>query len=206
MPLGWRQASIVECFDLLGGGTPKTDVPEYWGGNVPWFSVVDAPAEWAPFILATERTITQLGLDSCASALLPLGATIITARGTVGKLGIVGVPMAMNQSCYGAVPKDGYSDYFVYFAIHHAIEELKSKSHGSVFSTITRQTFEGTSMAMPPPPLARAFDTLTASLMSRLKNALEQSRGLAALRDTLLPKLISGVLRVADADKRIAAA
>ena len=130
IPLGWRQAPIVECFDLLGGDTPKTGVPEYWGGNIPWFSVVDAPAESATFILATERTITELGLDGCAAGLLPIGATIISARGTVGKLEIVGLPMAMNQSCYAAVPKAGYSDHFVYFAIHHAIEELKAKSHG----------------------------------------------------------------------------
>ena len=112
----------------------------------------------------------------------------------------------MNQSCYAAVPKAGYSDHFVYFAIHHAIEELKAKSHGSVFNTITRETFESTWAAMPPPPLARAFDRLTASLMSRLKNVLEQSRSLDPLRDTLLPKLISGELRVMEADARIAAA
>lgn len=205
-PDSWRSAPIVECFDLLGGGTPKTSVPEYWDGHIPWFSVVDAPLESAPFVLATERLITQLGLENCASELFPLGTTIITARGTVGKLAIVGVPMAMNQSCYAAVPKAGYSAYFNYFAIRHVIEDLKTKSHGSVFSTITRQTFDSTIITLPPPILAKAYDHLTGPLMNRIKLHLEQSRTLAALRDALLPKLISGELRMADAEKRIVAA
>jgi type I restriction enzyme S subunit len=206
VPESWRYAPIVECFDLLSGGTPKTSVREYWDGHIPWFSVVDAPLESAPFVLATERLITQLGLENCASALLPLGTTIITARGTVGKLAIVGVPMAMNQSCYAAVPKAGYSTYFNYFAIRHVIEDLKTKSHGSVFSTITRQTFDSTITTLPPAILAKAYDHLTASLMNKIKLQLEQSRTLAALRDALLPKLISGELRIADADNRIVAA
>jgi type I restriction enzyme S subunit len=178
LPNGWRRTAIVESFELTGGGTPKTSVPEYWNGGVPWFSVVDAPIEAIPFVLKTERSITEVGLANCASPLLPVGATIISARGTVGKLAIVGTPMAINQSCYAAIPKAGYSDYFVYFLLKNAIEDLKTKSHGSVFNTITR----------------------------RIRTQLQQSMVLADLRDMLLPKLISGELRIADAEKQIAVA
>lgn len=206
LPSGWRRMPISDAFDLLGGGTPKTSVPEYWHGSIPWFSVVDTPAEGAPFALATERNITQLGLDNCASALLPIGATIISARGTVGRLAIVGVPMAMNQSCYAAIAKEGYSNYFVYFLLRHALEELKARSHGSVFSTITRKTFDGVYSTLPARSVIEAFDRAVAPLMSRIKAQLQQSSTLTVLRDTLLPKLVSGELRIADADAQVSAA
>lgn len=205
LPSAWRLAPISDAFDLLGGGTPKTSVPEYWHGSIPWFSVVDAPAESAPFVFTTERNITELGLNSCASALLPTGATIVSARGTVGRLAIVGVPMAMNQSCYAAIAKEGYSDYFVYYLIRHSLEDLKSRSHGSVFSTITRQTFDTVYSTLPPTSVIAAFDRAVAPLMNRIKAHLQQSSTLTALRDTLLPRLISGQLRIADTKAQSAA-
>ncbi|MDZ5448268.1 restriction endonuclease subunit S [Labrys sedimenti] len=206
LPSGWQRIPISDAFDLVGGGTPKTSVPEYWHGSVPWFSVVDAPAESAPFVLATERNITQLGLDNCASALLPTGATIVSARGTVGRLAIVGVPMAMNQSCYAAIAKEGYSNYFVYYLLRHTLEELKARSHGSVFSTITRQTFASVHSTIPDKKAIVAFDRAVTPLMGRIKAQLQQSRTLVVLRDTLLPKLISGELRIADAEAQVSAA
>lgn len=205
-PAGWLDAPIVDAFDLSGGGTPKTSTSGYWNGEIPWFSVADAPQEFAPFVIATERTITPLGLESCASPLLPEGATIITARGTVGKLAVVGTPMAMNQSCYAAQPKREYTNYFVYFLLEDTIEDLKVKSHGSVFNTITRQTFDSVRAHLPPPNVAMCYDRIVEPLMSKIKLLAYQSQTLADLRDTLLPKLISGELCIADAEKRIAAA
>lgn len=206
LPLGWRRTRISEAFDLLGGGTPKTSVPEYWNGGIPWFSIVDLPAQGVPFTIETARHITQLGLDNCASELIPAGATIVTARGTVGKLALTGVPMAINQSCYAAVAREDYSNYFVYYVLRHAIDELKSRSHGSVFSTITRQTFDGVHATFPTRDTIKCFERSVIPLMTRVKANLHQSITLDNIRGILLPKLISGELRIADAEQRIAAA
>jgi type I restriction enzyme S subunit len=206
LPEGWKLSEIAEFFELVGGGTPKTSVAEYWDGDIPWFSVVDAPSPSAPFIYSTERSISHAGLENCASPLLPEGATIITARGTVGKLGIAGIPMAFNQSCYAALPRANLGAFFVYYVLLDAINELTVRSHGSVFSTITRQTFDGLQRPFGSPELAQAFDKMVTPFMDGVRARIKQSIVLKALRDTLLPKLISGELRIKDAEAAVEAA
>jgi type I restriction enzyme S subunit len=206
LPMGWQLTEITRFFDLVGGGTPKTNNPEYWQGDIPWFSIADAPSAAAPFILGTERSISAAGLESCASPLLPVGSTIITARGTVGKLGIVGSPMAFNQSCYAAIPSANFSPYFVYYQLVDAIRELAGRSHGSVFSTVTRQTFEGLLRPFGQAQLASSFDALVAPIMDGISERLKQSQTLMSLRDSLLPKLISGELRIKHSENTVEAA
>ena len=142
VPAGWEPVSLDEIIDLIGGGTPKTSVEDYWGGDIPWFSVVDAPSPSDVFVSRTEKYISQLGLENSSTKLLPEGTTIISARGTVGKCALAGQPMAINQSCYGVRGKTGIADYFVYYTILLRVSELQQRGHGSVFNTITRDTFK----------------------------------------------------------------
>ncbi|TAN62073.1 MAG: hypothetical protein EPN20_11335, partial [Magnetospirillum sp.] len=95
-PIARSTARLSDVVDLLGGGTPTTSRDEYWGGDIPWFSVVDAPNVSDVFVLATEKTITQPGLENSSTRLLPQFSTIVTARGTVGKVALTARPMAMN--------------------------------------------------------------------------------------------------------------
>jgi len=111
VPRGWGVGAMSNIIDLIGGGTPKTSVEEYWNGEIPWFSVVDAPSDSDIFVIDTEKHITHSGVDNSSANILPTGTTIISARGTVGKLALVGVPMAMNQSCYGIRGHGKYPDY-----------------------------------------------------------------------------------------------
>ncbi len=180
---------------MIGGGTPKTSIPEYWGGDIPWFSVADAPSGSDTFVIATEKTITAAGLQNCSSKLLVEGTTIISARGTVGRLAIAGQAMAMNQSCYGLQGRSG-DTYFTYFTTRGLVQELKQRSHGSVFDTITRETLASISVIVPPTNLINRFELTVGALMDRLKENLLQAQTLATLRDTLLPRLISGQLRL----------
>ena len=98
LPEGWDKIPFSGLIEIVGGGTPKTSISEYWNGAIPWFSVVDAPADTDIFVIDTEKKITQAGVDNSSTKVLPFGTTIISARGTVGKVALVGVPMAMNQS------------------------------------------------------------------------------------------------------------
>ena len=143
-------------------------------------------------MIDTEKKVTQLGIDNSAAEVLPERTTIISARGTVGKLALTGTPMAMNQSCYGVRGKGGYSDFFTYFLLREVTGQLQQHTHGTVFDTITRQTFESVEFAFPPSQLTVAFDSAVASLLEQLLINLRQSRSLAAIRDALLPKLLSG--------------
>jgi len=200
-PVGWEMKSFVTTINLIGGGTPKTSEPAYWGGEIPWFSVVDVPRDGDVFTIDTEKKITERGLSESATRLLSPGTTIISARGTVGKCALVGVPMAMNQSCYGVIGKEGRGSYFTHFSLRYLVTELQQNTHGSVFDTITQATFQTVHVPTIPIPLTQAFDHTVSSFLQRILTNLHESRTLAALRDLLLPKLLSGELRVRVAEE-----
>jgi type I restriction enzyme S subunit len=204
IPKGWERQTLEGLVNLIGGGTPKTSIEKYWNGDIPWFSVVDAPNPSDIFVIDTEKYVTELGVKKSSTKILPIGTTIISARGTVGKCAMVARPMAMNQSCYGVTGKSNISDTFVYFNVLIRIGELQQKSHGSVFSTITRDTFKTLPVAFCGEDLTVEFHNKVKPFFDKvLENSL-QAKTLKKLRDTLLPKLLSGEIRIPDAEKLIA--
>lgn len=193
---GVEKIRFPEFFEVISGGTPKTSVAEYWGGEVPWFSAIDAPAANTHFVVDTDRTITQHGLEQSAATLVPEETTLLTARGTVGKVAVAGVPLAFNQSCYGIQPRDQRSSYFTYFTVGSLVDELRLRSHGSVFETITRATLNDLTIPKPQDAALVRFEELASPLMLQIRAGLLVNRRLDGIRDTLLPKLVSGRLRV----------
>ena len=175
IPEGWRVGVLDDAIELLSGGTPKTSIPGYWDGHVSWYTAK---------------------VENSATRILDAGTTVITARGTVGKLACLGVPMAMNQTCYGIRGAHGYPDFFTYWNVRTAVDELQTRTHGTIFDTITRQTFTLVDVALPPTDLAKAFEGMVAPLMHHILSNLKESRALAAQRDVLLPKLVLGELPV----------
>jgi len=204
VPKGWSVQPVLSLIELTGGGTPKTTVDEYWDGDIPWFSVVDAPAESDVFVIDTEKHVTQEGIDNSSTKLLRPGTTIISARGTVGKCALVAAPMTMNQSCYAVNGMDGLSDEFVYYLVRYQVGGLQQRSHGSVFSTITRDTFKSIFVASPGAKLTQAYSDYVRSLFDKILSNSKSTTELGRTRDLLLPKLISGELQIPDAEQQIA--
>lgn len=198
IPRGWQVGRLSETIQIIGGGTPKTSVQEYWDGDIFWFSVKDVPADSDVFVIETEKRITQAGLDNSSTKLLPELTTIITARGTVGKLALTGVEMTMNQSCYAIRGVSGYSDFFTYFHLKTRVAQLQQQTHGTVFDTITTATFANLFTVLPQPQIAQFYDSVVEPMLSKIRNNVFESRTLAETRDALLPKLISGQIRVKD--------
>ncbi|MBF0158678.1 MAG: restriction endonuclease subunit S [Magnetococcales bacterium] len=197
IPKEWEICRFTDTVDVIGGGTPKTSVTGYWNGSIPWFSVTDAPVASDIFVIDTEKHISESGIKNSSTKLLPMGTTIISARGTVGKLALVGRDMAMNQSCYGLRGRNN-DNYFTYLTTCHIVEILKQRAHGSVFDTITRDTLTGVSVTYPIESIIIAFENLVLPFMERIRENVNQSKTLAAIRDTLLPKLMSGTIRLED--------
>lgn len=198
VPKGWCSSPVGSLIELIGGGTPKTSESSYWGGDIPWFSVVDAPNDSDVFVMDTEKKITELGIQNSSAKILKVGTTIISARGTVGKCALVAKPMAINQSCYGIVGKNGIHDYFTYYLIRHSVSHLQQRSHGSVFSTITRDTFSSFNFIFSGHLIANAFGETISFWFEKIDRNNQQNYILQKLRDTLLPKLISGELSLND--------
>lgn len=198
IPKGWEVLPLESLITLIGGGTPKTSIEEYWNGDIPWFSVVDAPQDSDVFVVDTEKHVTQLGVDKSSTKILRVGTTIISARGTVGKCAFVGTPMAMNQSCYGINGKNNISDEFIYYLTRHQVSDLQKRGHGSVFNTITRETFKSILLPFSGDKLTEEYGKAVTSLFDKILMNNHQNIELTKLRDTLLPKLISGELQIPD--------
>ena len=183
--------SVIQIF---GGGTPKTGNPQFWNGTVPFFTPKDVAS---PYTLTTEKTITEDGLAHCNSRLYPINTVFVTARGTVGKVGLSGVPMAMNQSCYALIGKE-LDQLLVYFYTLRTVQALKHKASGAVFDAITTRDFETETIRLLADNDATEFLSVTQPMYEQiLNNSIENIR-LASLRDTLLPHLMSGEINVAD--------
>lgn len=135
--------------DIIGGGTPKTTKEEYWNGTIPWLSVKDFNNDQR-YVYTTEKSITKLGLLNSSTKLLSKDDTIMSARGTVGELAMIPFPMAFNQSCYGLRAKKAVVEpEFLYYLLKYHIGSLKKNTHGSVFDTVTRDTFSGIEVDIP---------------------------------------------------------
>ncbi len=193
---GWEEDSLLQVIELVGGGTPKTVNAEYWDGDIPWLAGGDIASSHKSFVLNSEKRITKLGLNNSSAKLLPKYSTVISARGTVGKYCILAKPMAFSQSNYGILPRMQNCYFFSYLLINHVVEELQSSAYGSVFDTITTNTFRDVKIAIPTETVILEFESQVAIYFKKVIINIEQIRTLGKLRDTLLPKLMSGEVRV----------
>ena len=149
MSSDWVSKPLSEVIDIISGGTPKTSDPSFWNGGIPWLSIVDFN-NGNRYVNKTDKHITEAGLSKSATTMLQVRDIIISARGTVGVLAQVGKPMAFNQSCYGIRGKDKLADTdFIYYVLKYSVQKLKTVSHGAVFDTITKQTFDLIDVMLP---------------------------------------------------------
>lgn len=164
----WKEYRFSELVEIIGGGTPKTNVEKYWNGDIPWLSVKDFNSDNRK-IYYTEKTITKEGLKNSSTNLLEEGDLIISARGTVGALAQLGRPMAFNQSCYGLKAKKITSNDFIYYLLKYKIREIKQNIHGSVFDTITRNTFDVLTAKIPNIKEQKAIANILSTLDEKIE-------------------------------------
>ncbi|MDQ3190670.1 MAG: restriction endonuclease subunit S [Bacteroidota bacterium] len=181
----WKEYKLGEIMNIIGGGTPKTSVPEYWGGETPWLSVVDFGNSQKK-VYDTEKKITEKGLNNSSTKILKKGQIIISARGTVGELSMLGRDMAFNQSCYGLdANKSICLNDFLYYLMKFKISELKRNAHGAVFDTITRNTFDTVSATLPDLPTQTAIAEILSSLDDKIELNNKINHELEALAQAL---------------------
>lgn len=194
IPDGWESGNIFECAQLLTGGTPKKNNSSYWNGRIPFYTPVDASNQ----IFSTETIsyTNQLGIDNSSARILPKGTTIITARGSVGKLNLTGIEMAMNQSCYAFFPLENYSSEYVYFKSKEVINYLKVKSSGSVFKSIVTNDIKYSYSVIAPSKIVNQFSKIVKPIFENVLKNQKENQKLMELRDWLLPMLMNGQVQV----------
>ena len=195
IPLGWHDSSVLAVANLLGGGTPTKKKPEYWSGDIPFFTPTDA--DGTIFKFSTADYITNEGLQGSSTKLFGKHTVFITARGSVGRLVLAGVDMAMNQSCYALRAKAGISHVFLFFLAKELIHHLHVKSSGSVFDSIVSNDIELTQLAIPKSEVIEEFAAVVEPTFEKIANNTRENQQLAQLRDWLLPLLMNGQVTVA---------
>lgn len=180
-----NNCQLSEVVEIIGGGTPKTSVSEYWGGSIPWLSVKDFTND-DRYVVSTEKKITEKGLRYSSTKLLQRDDIIISARGTIGEMAMIPFPMAFNQSCYGIRPKNEKIDNtYLYYLLKSCIASLKNNSHGSVFDTITRETFKSINVNIPKIESQREIAETLASLDNKISLNKQINHHLAGIAESI---------------------
>lgn len=195
-PAGWSQTSIGDEIEIAGGSTPSTIVPDYWGGEIAWATPKDLSPLTAPVLLGTERRITAAGLTQIGSGLLPAGTVLLSSRAPIGYLAIAQIPCAINQGFIAMRCNKRVSKHFAWLWTNAHMDTIKQKANGSTFQEISKSSFRTIPILLPTDALLAAFEDVIAPLFDQIVSNERESRDLAETRDFLLPKLMSGELRV----------
>ncbi|MFN7043360.1 MAG: restriction endonuclease subunit S [Acidovorax temperans] len=197
LPKGWRVGALKDCCtNVQSGGTPKRTVPEYWNGGISWLTSGEVRS---PIVFDTREKITEEGLAGSSAKLWPVGTTVVAMYGaTAGEVCVIASPMTANQACCGLIPKGDFRT-FLFFCTRRERETLASKSSGSAQQNLNKGLVETHPIILPSTDVVAAFDTTVGSLLDSWIANDQQAQTLSTLRDTLLPRLISGQLRLPEA-------
>lgn len=202
IPRGWEVSKIEKEYETVGGGTPSTKNPDFWeDGDIHWTTPKDLSGKQSKILLDTDRKITELGLAKISSGLLPVNTVLMSSRAPVGYLALAKIPVAINQGYIAfKCNKTLTSEYAIQWA-ESEMAQIKQRAGGTTFSEISKRNFRDIDILVPSSELVERYSEAVKSIYDKVTANEKQSNTLANLRDTLLPKLMSGELRIPDNEK-----
>lgn len=207
LPLGWSERPIGELVDIAGGSTPSTADENLWQpAEHRWATPKDLSNMSDLALFETGRRISSAGLTKITSGLLPIGTVLLSSRAPIGYLAIAQAPMAINQGFIALKPTKDFGSAYLYLWCKANMEAILANANGSTFQEISKKNFRPITSAVPGEcSLIRAFGEIAEPMFARIVSAAAENRTLAETRDYLLPRLMSGEVRVGDAALEIAA-
>ncbi len=202
VPKGWGIKSIMQVCDTFGGGTPSTKNPSFWEGGISWAVPSDLTKSDHVFLKDTVRKITEKGLDNCASKLHPENSIFMTSRASIGYFAINTIPCAANQGFIIIETRNDTDLFYLYCNFKHRVKEFIENANGTTFLEIGRSTFRKLPIILPPRFLIDLFHKTVYPIWSQIKHYERQIKILVELRDLLVPKLMSGKIRVPTGAKK----
>lgn len=193
----WEEAILDDVISVKGGTTPSTKWPEYWDGTIHWTTPRDLSSHNSVFLFDTERKITEKGLSQIGSGLIPVGTVLLSSRAPIGYLAITDIPVAINQGYIAIVCDKLIPNYFMYLWCKANMDAIKNAGNGSTFEEISKSSFKALGLVLPPKNKLMEFDKAVLPSFKKIRTNKRQIHTLEKLRDTLLPKLMSGEVRVA---------
>ena len=203
-PEGWERSTIGEEVEVVGGSTPSTKEPTFWDGDICWATPKDLSSLISPILLNTGRKISKAGLRQISSGLLPSGTVLLSSRAPIGYLAITEVPLAINQGFIAMRCEKRLPNTFVWLWTAANMEAILQNANGSTFQEISKRNFRPLSVIVPSLKTLKTFDDVVRPIYSRIASNEHESRTLAQTRDLLLPKLMSGEIRVKGIESKVA--
>lgn len=196
-PLGWKTSIIGDEVQVVGGSTPSTGDPRFWdGGEYFWTTPKDLSALDSPVLLNSDRKITSAGLETISSGLLPKGTLLLSSRAPIGYLAITEIPTAINQGFIAMKCEKALPNLYVLIWCIFSIDLILGNANGSTFQEISKSNFRPLPVLVPPPHILRAFQKTVQPLYEKIVGNLRENETLTSMRDYLLPKLLSGEIRL----------
>lgn len=197
LPGGWTEVALGDVCQVVSGATPKTEVADYWGGDIRWLTPNDLSKDRSQTLHGGERTITQAGYDSCSARLFPAGSVIVSSRAPVGYVAIAGVEMCTNQGCKTAIPPEYIDSKYLYWYLLAAKPDLEARASGTTFKEISGKRFAETRLRFPHLDEQHRIVELLEDHLSRLDAATESIR-VSLRRLDVLRRLVVKELAVGD--------
>jgi type I restriction enzyme S subunit len=197
VPEGWEVKPIGDVVTVRGGGTPSTKDDAYWNDGKHWWATPkDLSSLQHPVLLSTERQITDSGVAKISSGVLPIDTVLLSSRAPVGYLALAKVPTSINQGFIAIQCEGPLKPYFVLHWLDSVMEEIKGRASGTTFAEISKSAFRPIPVVVPAPEVVSAFEDVAKPMFDMITHSVVESAKLASIRDYLLPRLLSGTVRV----------
>lgn len=188
IPEGWKKVKLGEVAKIVGGGTPKTNIKEYWNGEVPWITPRDLSGFEGKYITRGERNISKLGLNNSSAKLLPKGTVLLSTRAPVGYLAIAKNEISTNQGFRSLIPNEKIDNEFLYYLLKNNVEYLKSQAIGTTFGELAGSTLKSLEFFIPPLTEQKAIVSVLSSLDDKIDLLHRQNQTLEKMAETLFRK------------------
>ena len=196
IPQDWKVGKLGDLGDIVGGSTPSKSKPEYYTTHgIAWLTPKDLSTSKAKFTSRGEIDITDEGYNSTSTKLMPRGSVLFSSRAPIGYLTIAKNEICTNQGFKSLVP-NGAGTGFIYYSLRHLTPQIENRATGSTFKEASATLMRSVETIVPPTSILNKFEELLRPILQFQEKKEKENQRLAALRDTLLPKLMSGEIKL----------
>ena len=195
----WRVGTIADLGTVVGGGTPSKAKPEYYTDDgIAWITPKDLSIDKSKFIAHGENDISQLGYRNSSATMMPAGTVLFSSRAPIGYIAIASNEVTTNQGFKSVVPRPEIGTPFVYYFLIHNLPLIESKASGSTFKEVSGSVMKSVEAVIPEGDTITKFNAFCRPVFEMQEKLEQENRKLAAMRDSLLPRLMSGEIDVSD--------
>lgn len=197
----WKEGTLSDVGSIVAGGTPSKSNQEYYTDNgIAWITPKDLSVDKAVFVSHGENDITELGLQKSSATMMPAGTVLFSSRAPIGYIAIAANEICTNQGFKSVVPNDNVGTSYVYYLLKQLLPTIENMASGSTFKEISGSAMKIVPTVIPDDETLKKFSGFCDPIMKQIQKNEQESKRLVELRDSLLPKLMSGEFDVADLD------